>query len=97
MEFLLILGCGVLLIILLQKTGNTATELKNLQRSLDVISDRLDRLLRSGPVAPTAPAQPAEAKVEIIRMPVVETPPPAPEPPPPPPAPEPVRLSLIHI
>lgn len=95
MEFLLILGCGVLLIILLQRTGNTATELEALRRSLDIVSDRLDQVLRNRPVAPAAaPTEPAEQKIEIIRMPVVETPPPAPEPPPPPPAPEPVRSTV---
>lgn len=93
-EFLLTVGCLVLLFIVLKKTGNTATELQALQRSLKDISGRLDQMLRAGPAPSASPAQPAETKLEIIRMPVPETPPPAPEPLPPPPSPEPARSAV---
>ena len=97
MEFILVLACTVLLFILLHKAGNTATELQNLQRSLKDISDRLDQLLRTRSAPPAAAAQPAEAKLEIIRMPVAPTPPVVAEPTPPKPEPEPARSAVPPV
>ena len=77
-----------------------ASRISSLDASVDDlqdISDRLDQLLRTRSAPPAAAAQPAEAKLEIIRMPVAPTPPVVAEPTPPKPEPEPARSAVPPV